>query len=91
MPNLAEALNVIIGPWLWALVRIVDRCSEVRRSIIAHRVDAFCARLNDGLVAVALVLTVAVGATAVAKAWPELHLLLEPAIDPLTGELEVPY
>lgn len=48
---------------------------------IARRVDAFCARLNDGLVAVALVLAILTTAALLQR----LPSLLLPSVDAETG------
>ena len=48
----------------------------------AYRVDAFCARLNDGLAAVALILAI-LTAAALVQRLP--LLLLQPPVDVETG------
>ena len=50
-------------------------------ALIARRADAFCARLNAGLAAVALVLALVTAAALVQR----LPLLLLPQADPETG------
>lgn len=52
---------------------------------IAHRADAWSARLNDGLAAVALVLALLIAITVARENAPALLLLLQPSIDPETG------
>jgi hypothetical protein len=50
-------------------------------ALIARQADAFCARLNAGLAAVALVLAIVTAATLVER----LPLLLLPQVDAETG------
>ncbi|HUC67123.1 MAG TPA: hypothetical protein VMA53_16910 [Stellaceae bacterium] len=50
-------------------------------ALIARQTDAFCARLNAGLAAVALVLAIVTAAALVQR----LPMLLLPSVDPETG------
>jgi hypothetical protein len=50
-------------------------------ALVARRLDAFCARLNDGLAAVALVLAILTTAALLQR----LPLLLLPSADTETG------
>jgi hypothetical protein len=54
-------------------------------AVIARCTDAFCARLNDGLVAVALALAILNAAIALEHHLPSLLALAVPTIDPETG------
>ena len=53
--------------------------------VTARLVDAYCARLNDGLAAVAVVLALVTGLTFFGQELPRLLQLLAPTIDPETG------
>ena len=52
---------------------------------IARRADAWSARLNDGLAAVALVLAIFTAITVARENAPVLLVLLQPSVDPETG------
>lgn len=52
---------------------------------IARHADAWSARLNDGLAAVALVLAILTAITVARENAPALLLALQPSIDPETG------
>ncbi len=52
--------------------------------VVVRRVDALCARLNDGLVAVAAVLALVFIVVACEQRLPEIASLFQP-IDPETG------
>jgi hypothetical protein len=54
-------------------------------AVIARHADAFCARLNDGLAAVALALAILNAAIAFQHHLPSLLALALPTIDPETG------
>jgi len=56
-----------------------------RVAVIARCTDAFCARLNDGLVAVALALAILNAAIALQHDFPSLLALALPTVDPETA------
>jgi hypothetical protein len=62
-----------------------------RIALIARRADAFCARLNDGFAAVAILLIVLISVTALGQRLPSLLRALEPGIDPKTGISTAPF
>lgn len=53
-------------------------------SHLVRRLDAFCARVNDGLTAFAVVLTIVIAIVACGQGLPEIASLFQP-IDPETG------
>lgn len=50
----------------------------------ARRIDAFCARLNDGLMAVAIILTIVIAVIFCSRSLPSLLSALQP-VDLETG------
>lgn len=52
---------------------------------IVRHADAWAARLNDGLCAVALVLAILTAITVARQDAPALLVLLQPSIDPQSG------